>query len=190
MDAQALASLSNAQLLQSSTTCKNIDWYEMLEFLSSPEAQTQGIRSWLWQTCTEVGFFQTCPSNSTCPFGRGLHEIQQDLDICRIAFGIPDDLVRQNVDETLAYYGGWFLQGTNILSVNGDVDPWSTKSARTECKGIKNCTSNSPSIWVAGASHHFWTHPSKSTDAPSILHARELVHSWVTDLLLGVEETW
>jgi len=180
---QALAALSNAQIQASSSICKNIDWNELLSFLSSPDAQIEGTRSWLWQTCTEVGFFQTCLINSTCPFGRGLHDIQQDLEICRVAFGISSALVRKNVEETLAFYGGWILQGTNILSINGNVDPWSTMAAKSSCADINNCVTNTPSIWVEGASHHFWTHKSKETDSASTIKVREDIHNWVMDIL-------
>jgi serine protease 16 len=192
MYAQALASLSQAQLKLSSQMCKNIDWNDMLAFLSSPDAQMDGIRSWLWQTCNEVGFFQTCPSDSTCPFGRGFHNIQQDLDICRIVFGISSDQVQKNVDETLAFYGGWDLHATNVLSVNGNVDPWSTMSMRSDCADHSKCPSNTSILWVNRTSHHFWTHKSQSTDTEELVHIRGLIHDWVTDLLLrsvGLEST-
>ena len=32
----------------------------------------------------------------------------------------------------------------------------------------------------AGASHHFWTHPSKPTDSPEVVRARETIWRQVT----------
>ena len=80
----------------------------MLNFLISPtQSQIDGTRSWLWQTCTEFGFYQTCEFNSTCPFQHGYHTIELDLEICEKAFGISPLAVKENIRETLLYYGGW-----------------------------------------------------------------------------------
>ncbi len=165
---------------QSDNKCKDIDWDDMINFVSSNEAKAGGIRSWLWQTCTEMGFYQTCELNSTCPFGRGYHELDADLDICEKAFGIDKYLVPINVRETLTYYGGWDMKGTRILSVNGDVDPWSAQSMNVG--GPKNST-DLPTYWSVGASHHFWTHQMKASDDKGINATRKFIHDWVINLL-------
>jgi len=58
-------------------------------------------RSWLYQTCTEVGFYQVCQSGSTCPFVQGLHTLDEDLKLCALAFGIgPLEITKQVRDHT------------------------------------------------------------------------------------------
>lgn len=177
---EILAKLSNE--MESSGECRDISWEGMISFLSSPEeAKVEGTRSWLWQTCTEVGFYQTCETNSTCPFARGYHTLDADLEICQRAFGIDKDFVKENVEDTLNYYGGWDISSSRILSVNGDVDPWSAMSYSNS--GRKN--RDLPSIWSNSSSHHFWTHEVKESDGPAIMETREIIYSWVTGVLFG-----
>ena len=166
--------------------CKDISWEGMIDFLSSEKAQAGGTRSWLWQTCTEVGFYQTCTVNSTCPFARGLHVLDDDLEICQRAFGIDPEMVRGNVEDTLNEYGGWDIASSRILSVNGDIDPWSAKSysnsGRTDIE--------LPSYWSIGASHHYWTHEVKGSDGFGIMRTREIIYDWVMNVLEdGTTET-
>lgn len=173
---EKLGTLSKFQ----SEQCKDIDWDEMISFLSSDAAKVEGTRSWLWQTCTEVGFYQTCEMNSTCPFGRGYHQLDADLEICEKAFGIDRELVADNVKETLTYYGGWNMEGSRILSVNGDVDPWSAQSMNV---GGKKNSIDLPTYWSKGASHHFWTHQVFESDGKAINDTRDFIHRWVISLL-------
>lgn len=152
----------------------------MISYLSSDAAKEEGNRSWLWQTCTEMGFYQTCELNSSCPFGRGYHQLDADLEICERAFGIDRQLVPYNVQETLTYYGGWDMEGSRILSVNGDVDPWSAQSMNI---GGKVNSTDLPTYWSVNASHHFWTHEVKQSDGEGIFQTREMIHDWVIGLL-------
>lgn len=158
--------------------CTEVDWDKTVAYLSSPEAQAGGLRSWLWQTCTEFGFYQTCQVNTTCPYGRGFHGPDADLEICSAAFGVSPEAVRQNVQDSLDYYGGWDMRGVgNILSVNGDVDPWSELALTPERQRIKS--RRRPTVWVKGASHHFWTHPVKGTDGAEVQAVRDNIYSQV-----------
>jgi hypothetical protein len=174
--------------------CVDISWERTLEVLSDPvRGRAGGLRSWLWQTCTEVGYYQTCEANSTCPYARGYHLLGQDLEICAAAFGIGGDaghvhrhrrrrhdreeeepglrqVVAANVQETLETYGGWNLQATRVLSVNGEVDPWSELALQTT-----SSTDDRPVYRVPGASHHFWTRPVRPTDSDEVQEAREII---------------
>jgi len=180
-----MTTLSKLSKLQSRTSCNNIDWSEMINYLSSSDAQADGTRSWLWQTCTEVGFYQTCPLNSTCPFGKGFHNLDLDMEICQKAFGISSEFVERNVQDTLDYYGGWAMKGTRILSLNGDVDPWSALSLNVK-KDFHDDDYDQdalPTYWSRGASHHFWTHKVDKSDGIGIMKTREIIYGWVINLL-------
>ena len=106
-----------------------------------------------------MGFYQTCLDD--CPFASHYHQVDQDLDICSRIFNISN--VYENVQASLDHYGGKnFIDtdATNILSINGNVDPWSVL-------GLQENDSTSfklPVKMVEGASHHFWTHAVKDTD--------------------------
>jgi len=72
-------------------------------------------------------------------------------------------------------YGGWQMRATRVLSVNGDVDPWSSLAITSEDGG----TDDLPTIWVEGASHHFWTHELKETDSLNVKNARLMIYDQV-----------
>lgn len=175
-DIDALAWIVRAKL--DANDCTDLDWEATLEAVADPvRGRSGGLRSWLWQTCTEFGFYQTCESNSTCPYGRGYHTIDQDLELCSYAFGVEPAQVSMNIQETLDYYGGLKLAGSQILSVNGDIDPWSELAKRT------TSDPDLPVLTVVGASHHFWTHAVKPTDSPAVDFSRQVIHQTVTDWL-------
>jgi hypothetical protein len=39
--------------------------------------------------------------------------------------------------------------------------------------------SEEPTLWVVGASHHFWTHPSLPTDSAEVNKARQVIWAQV-----------
>lgn len=120
---QILADLASQQL---GGECLTVDWQGTLDYLKDPEkAKRGGLRSWEWQTCTEFGFYQTCEEDSGCPYGKGYHTLQQDFQVCDVAFGISEEEVRESIEQTKEYYGANKLLegGSRILSVNGNVDP-------------------------------------------------------------------
>ena len=161
--------------------CWDISWKDTVDYIADPiRGQSGGVRSWLWQTCTEFGFYQTCETNSTCPYGRGWHPLEQDLILCEQAFGIPKEQVIANIQETIEYYGGWHLTATNVLSVTGSVDPWSELALHKT-----DNTKERPVYNVPGASHHFWTHAVKESDGIEIQEARKIIfdtlRGWLDD---------
>ena len=158
--------------------CIQVDWNQTLAILSNPN--NTWWRSWLWQTCTEVGFYQTC--HETCPFTSFYHLVDMDLEICRVAFNITD--VYDNVQASKDFYGGLDIGagGSRVLSINGNVDPWSVLGIQISPKY------SMPVRMVDGASHHFWTHPLRATDAPEIAEIRKYIYSVVMEWL-GVEDS-
>eukprot|EP00752_Nemacystus_decipiens_P009162 g8184.t1 len=136
-------------------------------------------RAWLYQTCSEFGFYQTCEVGTRCPFTKGLHTLDLDLRMCKEAFGITPDRVREQVRLTNLYYGGTTPRGSRVIFPNGAIDPWHALGV------LKPPMEDLPTIFVPGASHHFWTHPSKPTDSPDVVKARveiwDQVTSWLKD---------
>lgn len=155
--------------------CLQVDWAKTLEELSQPVVTDGGWRSWLWQTCTEVGFYQTCQTDD-CPFGRYYHLVDMDLQICQAAYNFTTQQVYENIAATKDYYGGLDIRSASrVLSVNGNVDPWSTLAIQSSPRY------DLPVELVAGASHHFWTHAVRDTDSPEIVQIREYIYSVVME---------
>jgi len=133
---------------------------------------------WGYQTCTEFAFYQTCEVGSKCFFVQGLATLDSEMSFCTSEFGIPAKKVYANVEYTNDYYGGLNSGGSRILSPNGEVDPW-------HALAILNSSDPErlPTIWVKGASHHAWTHPTLSTDQSSVVQARKAIKMQVTKWL-------
>ncbi|CAM9640606.1 unnamed protein product, partial [Hapterophycus canaliculatus] len=60
-------------------------------------------------------------------------------------------------------------RGSRVIFPNGAIDPWHALGV------MKSPMPGLPTIFVKGASHHFWTHPSKPTDSPNIVKARVFI---------------
>jgi serine protease 16 len=193
--------LADINKIQLGDECNNVDWTMYIDYYSSPTPENLNDRSWLYQTCNEFGFYQTCQDDTKCPYSRGYHLVDRDLEFCQKVFGIDPDDVAKSVQSTLDFYGGWGLTpsadatgGANtpnsgphllgnedqhrLLFVNGDVDPW-TELAVTRLHGA----TNQLTVKVSGASHHFWTHEVLDTDGDEIAAARQQIYDTVSSWL-------
>jgi len=71
--------------------------------------------SWAWQSCTELGYFQT--SNSSSPFNliSSFDSVEsEELNICKKIFPYAPD--RPNVAAINEKYGGWKMNPSNVWS--------------------------------------------------------------------------
>ena len=76
-------------------------------------------------------------------------------------------------------YGGWDIVSSRILSMNGDIDPWSAQSYGN--LGQKD--SALLSYWSIGASHRCWTHEVKGSIGFCIMRTCEIIYNWVMNVL-------
>ena len=132
---------------------------------------------WGWQTCTEFAFYQTCDVASTCMYTRGLDLLENEMAFCQTDFNIPMSLVEQNVAQTNVRTGSDHPAGSRVLWVNGEVDPWHGLSV------LKPLSASMPAIWVKGASHHAWTHPSPDCTQDTVIKARADIRTQVEQWL-------
>eukprot|EP00298_Acanthocystis_sp_HF-20_P008801 c17906_g1_i1.p1 GENE.c17906_g1_i1~~c17906_g1_i1.p1 ORF type:complete len:503 (-),score=237.15 c17906_g1_i1:59-1567(-) len=137
-----------------------------------------GDACWNWQTCTEFGFYATCEIGSKCMFTQGLVSVETESQFCSTQFGISLDAVQNNIDFTNAYYGAGNPEGSRVLWPNGEIDPWHSLAILTPPNPQQS------TLWVVGASHHFWTHPSLPTDKPEIIEARQKIRQTVQNWLM------
>lgn len=167
---------------------------ELARLSAVRNAQQEALRSqqrgledlpdfWYYQTCTEFGFYQTCAHNSSCMFVRGLVDVESMADGCK-DFGITIPDIENNIVATNSHYGGLRPTGQSgqlgscVLWPNGEVDPWATLSV------LKQPAPLQPVLWVPGASHHAWTHPSTSSDQASVVSARAAIYKQVDEFLV------
>jgi len=137
---------------------------------------------WFYQTCTEFGFYQTCEKGSKCMFVQ-ITDVPFMANACEDLYGIKIADIEKNIETTNKHYGGLTPLGPDgklgscVLWPNGEVDPWAALSV-LESPGVEQ-----PVLWVDGASHHAWTHPSASSDQPSVIDARKTIRGQVEDFL-------
>jgi serine protease 16 len=110
------------------------------------ESKTLDIeRQWMYQSCTEFGYFQDCVENCVLP--KKYFNSNYSADLCSLLFGIDFAQVERNVFRTNEQYGGNDLAGSKIIFVNGLVDPWSRLSV------LKNLSDDLIAITIANGSH-------------------------------------
>jgi hypothetical protein len=137
---------------------------------------------WFWQTCTEFGFYQTCKKNSGCMFPQ-ITDVESMAGGCA-SWGINISDIEKSIEATNTKHGGSSKPlgadgtlGTCVVWPNGEVDPWATLSV------LKSPGPLQIAVWVPGASHHAWTHPSASSDQVSVKKARTQIRLHVNSLL-------
>uniref|UniRef100_A0A914CMA3 Uncharacterized protein n=1 Tax=Acrobeloides nanus TaxID=290746 RepID=A0A914CMA3_9BILA len=127
-------------------------------------------RCWIWQTCTEFGYFQSTD------LGRNIFgsSIPGDfyIDMCTDIFGA--EFNRSTIDAaiatTLENYGGTSnYNGTKVILPNGSVDPW-------HALGLANGTSSSViPIFIHGTAHCADMYPARPNDLPELVQARQQI---------------
>ncbi|XP_071824536.1 thymus-specific serine protease-like [Apostichopus japonicus] len=110
------------------------------------ELEQNPIKAWIYQTCTQFGYYQTCEVGSQCPFSHGL-DLTRDLTFCKDAFGVSEKSVFQQANFTNDYYGSDKPKGGRILFINGSIDPWHSLSV------LESLGENETAIFIDGTSH-------------------------------------
>uniref|UniRef100_A0A8B9NJT8 Thymus-specific serine protease n=1 Tax=Accipiter nisus TaxID=211598 RepID=A0A8B9NJT8_9AVES len=124
-------------------------------------------RLWLFQTCTEFGFYPSC-RDAACPFSR-FQTLRAQLGLCADVFGIAPARVRAAVAFTNTFYGAAHPDTRRVLFVNGALDPWHVLSAGGGRSGVL----------IAGASHCADMAPTRPGDPPALRAARQVNRGWV-----------
>ncbi|PNJ21139.1 thymus-specific serine protease [Pongo pygmaeus] len=147
--------------------CLSFSRAETVAQLRSTEPQLSGVgdRQWLYQTCTEFGFYVTC-ENPRCPFSQ-LPALPSQLDLCEQVFGLSALSVAQAVAQTNSYYGGQTPGANQVLFVNGDTDPWHVLSV-TQALGSSEST-----LLIRTGSHCLDMAPERPSDSPSLRLGRQ-----------------
>ena len=101
-----------------------VNFINQMKMVNWNESAAVGGRQWTYQTCIEFGFFQSTDSTEQ-PFG-GEFSADFFIEQCKDIFGdnFDLDLLQQDVDETNTNYGGYDYEGSRVVFVNGQIDPW------------------------------------------------------------------
>ncbi|KAH9852169.1 serine carboxypeptidase S28-domain-containing protein [Lenzites betulinus] len=92
-------------------------------------------RSWMWQYCSEYGFYQRGDPNNPLSIETSFQSLELFQEQCNTAF--PGGLPPAPAVEKVNKYGGWNMSPSNVLFTNGEFDPWRTM-------GLASIESNAP----------------------------------------------
>ncbi|EGG15097.1 hypothetical protein DFA_09921 [Cavenderia fasciculata] len=138
-----------------------------------------GGRQWFFQTCTQFGYYQSSTSNNH-PFGH-LFEIDFQIKQCTDIFGFA---FLPNVNWTILEYGGLDPSASNIMYINGDIDPW-------HALGIldpKPASSSIQTLLIHGAAHTADMYIPRLFTPSTIAPAQKIIFKYLSDFLNNVNQ--
>ncbi|XP_042299520.1 thymus-specific serine protease-like [Sceloporus undulatus] len=138
------------------------------------------MRPWIFQTCTEFGYFMTC-EDPICPFSK-LVDLKFQMDVCKEAFNISSRSAQDAVSFTNEYYGADHPKATRVLFVNGDVDPWHSLSV------LEDQSSSERAILINGTAHCADMNMPSNTDPLPLVEARKKINAQVGEWLKLAKE--
>lgn len=111
--------------------------------------------AWMWQTCTEFGFFQASPPAELPTIISRKFSYTFFIDQCQILFskdGVPSI---PNVAAINNLYKGWNIELNRTIWIDGEWDSWRKLSVNNLALDRKFDTGYSTSIIIPGATHCF-----------------------------------
>ncbi|XP_078380206.1 putative serine protease K12H4.7 [Oculina patagonica] len=150
-----------------------------LQNTSWSSSASEGGRQWMYQTCTEFGFFQTSDSNKQ-PFGNLFplkYSIQQCMDIFGSTFNASN--IQSGVTQTNTNYGGYGIASSKIVFPNGSIDPWHALGI------VKNVSATEQAVFIQGTAHCANMYPPSPQDPPQLTQARKQIQNHIMLWLHG-----
>ena len=148
VEAYAQAGLSLFQRLGTSPV---LDAFEGAMSLDPKDYLEFAGRQWMYQSCTEFGYYQTANRNPAESARSARIDLPYHNDACNRLFGLKTqvDADRTNRD----FYAGLFNGGTSrIYFTNGNNDPWSNLSL-IDAGAVQASNPGLTVFLIGGASH-------------------------------------
>lgn len=178
-----LAYLSTKILNASKERCLDYMYSKMIHKLHNvtwASEEAEGGRQWMYQTCTEFGFFQTSSArpilfSETFPVD---FFVQQCTDVFGPRYNAY--LLDAAVNRTNILYGALNLKTSNVVFVHGSIDPWHVLGITSS----KNA--QMPAIYINGTAHCANMYPPSANDPPELKAARvkigNLIKQWLNQI--------
>lgn len=168
-----LVQVNNITVQSQGQTCVDNSWADYIASLANTTANPAvvgvGIRQWTYQTCAEFGYYQTCDSNTECPFDSPQVNLASFTMLCQQLFGISPATTQQKINFTNLYYGAGNPSGSRVWYVNGSIDPWHALSILTAPNADMGA------VFIPGTSHCANMDGSKPSDTQAMTDAREQI---------------
>jgi len=144
---------------------------------TSFDSDYAGARSWVWQTCTEFGYFQSTDKSNNI-FGSTV-PVDFYVDQCAQIYGsqFTGQSISQAINNTDMFYGGRDnFRGTNLVLPNGSQDPW-------HALGILTTKGTAVATLIDGTAHCADMYPARAADPPGLTQARVIIDNTVAAVL-------
>ncbi|XP_059473028.1 thymus-specific serine protease-like [Neocloeon triangulifer] len=149
--------------------CLNVHYDDLMEFYRNSTAVAPGnnYRQYIYQTCTELGWFFTLSGNS--PFGNVV-PVEYFIDSCADVLGeqFSQAILEAGVARTNLEYGGKIPDVTRAIFTHGSFDGWTKVAAEADINA------DAPVIVIQDVGHaaeQFFF----ENDPPQLIAARERV---------------
>uniref|UniRef100_A0AC35UEN3 Serine protease K12H4.7 n=1 Tax=Rhabditophanes sp. KR3021 TaxID=114890 RepID=A0AC35UEN3_9BILA len=189
-------------LRKSSTPLKNLQdvvfWFRTLQFDGGScvynnytdyiqnlqqtvlDEDVSDARAWLYQCCTEFGFFQSTDADAT-KFWGNVMDVNFNTQQCAQIFvpTITNASIYNNVKKTNTHYGGASkFRGTRVITPNGSWDPWNTLGLLTPSKNNQVLP-----VPMTGTCHCEDMYMSGESDPQSLVDGRNLIATTLNEWL-------
>jgi pimeloyl-ACP methyl ester carboxylesterase len=134
----------------------------------------RGMQSWMWQCCTEYGYWQSAPPKPMRSLRSKLVTAAYFEDYCRVLFGnnVPK---HANVDFINKQYHAQSISMNRIVYVDGEYDPWRRLSVNAPEVKDKPSNPDMPRFIVEKGSHCTDLGTAKPTDSESKIKVKKAV---------------
>lgn len=142
---------------------------------------TGGFRQWLYQMCSQMGFFQTT-DNRPHIFGKMI-PIDFYVKECGLVFGpmLNVTAMAVGISKNNLKQHGLRPNVKNVISLQGSFDPWHTVGIT---KSIPNMVQ---AVFIPGTAHCADLYGSAPNDPPQLTKARQTVMQFLTTLLADIQ---
>ncbi|XP_033638180.1 thymus-specific serine protease-like [Asterias rubens] len=158
--------------------CLDVSYDTMIKDMreiSWKSSASEGGRQWVYQTCTEFGFFQTSDGKDQ-PFGQHF-PLSYSLQMCSDIYGkqFNKSTLSQGIARTNTNYGGMGIRATKVIFPNGSIDPW-------HYLGItKDISDEEQAVYIHGTAHCANMYPKLPSDPPELVQARDTIFKTVEE---------
>jgi len=128
------ADINDMSLKMANSTCLDVDYKSKISLLKKTDYKDPGTRipgdvgnrQWFYQTCTEFGWYQSS-DQAGYPWGKSF-PVDFFISMCSDVFGAKfnKQLLERGIQSTLTEYGGRNITVSNVVFVQGSLDPWHT----------------------------------------------------------------
>ena len=179
---ERFAKVNSLSLANNGAECLDHEYSSFLALLTDTSFAGEGVgwRQWIWQTCTEFGWYQTTNQPEEV-YGR-LLDLEFFESWCADAFSELDwthEKLEQEMIDTNTEYGGFYPVVNNVVFVHGSIDPWHAMGV------LEDLSESATSIFIEGTSHCNDMYSNSPGDSEGLVEAREkigvLVSKWIEE---------